>query len=90
VAKEIRRSPLGRGYGAASPSAPVSIRKMSRDNPLCGAPRIYGEFLKLAIDIGASRPWFRIDSFTVPKVRFQVLRRSWFRHTTEDGSSIST
>src|SRR3981189_265884 len=28
------------------------IRKMSRDNPLWGAPRIYGELLKLGIDVG--------------------------------------
>jgi hypothetical protein len=28
------------------------IRKMSRDNLLCGAPRIHGELLKLGIDIG--------------------------------------
>ena len=28
------------------------IRKMSRENPLWGAPRIYGELLKLGIDIG--------------------------------------
>ena len=28
------------------------IRKMSRDNPLWGAPRIHGEPLKLGIDIG--------------------------------------
>ena len=28
------------------------IRRMSRDNPLWGAPRIYGELLKLGIDIG--------------------------------------
>ena len=28
------------------------IRKLSRDNPLWGAPRIHGELLKLGIDIG--------------------------------------
>src|SRR5260370_12219134 len=28
------------------------IRKMSRDNPLWGAPRIHGELLKLGVDIG--------------------------------------
>jgi len=28
------------------------IRQMSRDNPLWGAPRIYGELLKLGIDVG--------------------------------------
>ena len=30
------------------------IRKMSRENPLWGAPRIHGELLKLGIDIGES------------------------------------
>ena len=28
------------------------IRRMSRENPLWGAPRIHGELLKLGIDIG--------------------------------------
>ena len=28
------------------------IRKMSRENPLWGAPRIHGELLKLGIDFG--------------------------------------
>jgi hypothetical protein len=28
------------------------IRKMSRQNPTWGAPRIHGELLKLGIDIG--------------------------------------
>ena len=28
------------------------IRAMSRDNPLWGAPRIYGELLKLGIAVG--------------------------------------
>ena len=27
------------------------IRKMSRENPLWGAPRIHGELLKLGIDV---------------------------------------
>jgi hypothetical protein len=30
------------------------IRKMSRENPLWGAPRIHGELLKLGIDVGAT------------------------------------
>jgi hypothetical protein len=37
------------------------IRKMSRENPLWGAPRIHGELLKLGIDIGArKRAWVAI------------------------------
>ena len=28
------------------------IRKLSRENPLWGAPRIHGELLKLGINIG--------------------------------------
>jgi hypothetical protein len=38
------------------PSVPAEtrqlIRRMSRENPLWGAPRIHGELLKLGIDIG--------------------------------------
>jgi len=40
----------------ARPSVPKDvrelIRKMSRENPLWGAPRIHGELLKLGIDVG--------------------------------------
>jgi len=47
---KIRRGQPGR------PPVPMEvrklIRKMSRDNPLWGAPRIHGELLKLGIDIG--------------------------------------
>ena len=47
---KIRRGKPGR------PGVPKEIRslirKMSRDNPLWGAPRIHGELLKLAIDVG--------------------------------------
>jgi putative transposase len=31
------------------------LRRMSRENPLWGAPRIHGELLKLGIDIGEAR-----------------------------------
>jgi hypothetical protein len=30
------------------------LRKMSRENPLWGAPRIHGELARLGIDIGAT------------------------------------
>jgi transposase InsO family protein len=47
---KVRRGQPGR------PPVPMEvrklIRKMSRDNPLWGAPRIHGELLKLGIDIG--------------------------------------
>jgi putative transposase len=47
---KIRRGRTGR------PAAPLDvrdlIRKMSRENPTWGAPRIHGELLKLGIDIG--------------------------------------
>ena len=47
---KIRRGKPGR------PSLPKEVRElirtMSRDNPLWGAPRIYGELLKPGIEIG--------------------------------------
>src|SRR6516225_115482 len=47
---KVRRSPPGR------PGVPREvrdlIRRMSRENPLWGAPRIHGELLKLGISIG--------------------------------------
>jgi transposase InsO family protein len=40
------------GRPAASKEIRQLVRKMSRENPLWGAPRIHGELLKLGIDIG--------------------------------------
>src|SRR5260370_12448442 len=40
------------GRRAVSKEIRQLIRKMSRENPLWGAPRIHGELLKLGIDIG--------------------------------------
>src|SRR5215468_521479 len=40
------------GRPAMSKEIRQLIRKMSRENPLWGAPRIHGELLKLGIDIG--------------------------------------
>ena len=47
---KVRRGPLGRP--AVSKEIRKLIRKMSRENPLWGAPRIHGELLKLGIDVG--------------------------------------
>ena len=47
---KIRRGQPGRP--AVAKDTRDLIRKMSRDNPLWGAPRIHGELLKLGIDIG--------------------------------------
>src|SRR5215475_5003871 len=47
---KIRRGQPGRP--PVSKEIRQLIRKMSRDNPLWGAPRIHGELLKLGIDIG--------------------------------------
>ena len=47
---KVRRGKLGRP--AVSPQVRDLIRRLSRDNPLWGAPRVHGELLKLGIDIG--------------------------------------
>ena len=47
---KVRHGQLGRPQ--VSKEIRQLIRKMSRDNPLWGAPRIHGELLKLGIDIG--------------------------------------
>jgi putative transposase len=47
---KIRRGKLGRP--TVLKEVRELIRMMSRDNPLWGAPRIYGELLKLGIEIG--------------------------------------
>jgi putative transposase len=50
---KIRHGKFGR------PGVPQEIRElirtMSRENPICGAPRIHGKLLKLGIDVGESR-----------------------------------
>ena len=38
--------------GAFFKRGPLLDRHMSIENPLCGAPRIHGELLKLGIDVG--------------------------------------
>jgi hypothetical protein len=47
---KVRRGQPGRP--AVSEETRELIRKMSRENPLRGAPRIHGELLKLGIEIG--------------------------------------
>jgi putative transposase len=43
-----------RGRPAVSPEVRQLIRRMSRENPLWGAPKIHGELLKLGIEISES------------------------------------
>jgi len=47
-----------RGSGSVAlpyrPTSEVSVRRISRENPLWGAPRIHGELLKLGIEIAQS------------------------------------
>jgi putative transposase len=47
---KVRRGKPGRP--AVAPEIRALIRRMSRENPGWGAPRIHGELLKLGIDIG--------------------------------------
>ena len=49
---KVRHGRLGRP--SVSRETRELIRKMGRENPLWGAPRIHGELLKLGIDIGQS------------------------------------
>jgi len=46
---KVRHGQVGRPM--VTPEVRELIRKMSRENPLWGAPRIHGELLKLGIDI---------------------------------------
>jgi hypothetical protein len=46
----VRHGQVGRP--TVTPEVRELIRKMSRENPFWGAPRIHGELLKLGIDIG--------------------------------------
>ena len=47
---KIRRGKTGRP--SVGKEVRELIRTLSRENPLWGAPRIYGELLKLGIEIG--------------------------------------
>jgi hypothetical protein len=49
---KVRRGQAGRP--PVSKATRELIRKMSRENPLWGAPRIHGELLKLGIDVGGT------------------------------------
>ena len=58
------------------------IRKMSRTNPLWGAPRIHGEFLKLGIEvsqatIGRYLPWRP----KVPSPTWRAFLHNHLHHT---------
>lgn len=70
---KVRRGRTGR------PSVSIEvrdlIRKMSRENPLWGAPRIHGELLKLGIEVGeTSVSTYMVRRRTPPS---QTWRTSW-------------
>jgi len=57
------------------------VRKMCRENPTCGAPRIHGELLKLGIDVGESR----VSNYMLPsrKPPSQTWRTFLENHTKQ-------
>jgi hypothetical protein len=59
------------GRPAVSKETRQLIRKMNRENPLWGAPRIHGELLKLGIDIGQTS----VGKYIVP--RRQPPSQTW-------------
>jgi hypothetical protein len=78
---KIRRGRRGR------PSVPKDIRelirRMSRENPLWGAPRIHGELLKLGIDVGETN----VGKYMVrrPKPPSQTWRTFLENHLKTNG-----
>lgn len=71
----VRRGQAGRPV--VSGEVRDLIRRMSRENPRWGAPRIHREFLKRVNDVGVFDNHLRspisVDSFTVPAIRYQEL-----------------
>jgi hypothetical protein len=49
---DLESPPRSTGAAVGGEDVRELIRRMSRENPLWGAPRIHGELLKLGIDIG--------------------------------------
>jgi len=61
------------------------IRKMSRENPLWGAPRIHGELLKLGIDIGQTSVGKYMLRHRKPPSR--TWRRVWANASVSPGNA---
>src|SRR3954469_20303693 len=82
---KVRHGQLGRP--PVSKEIRQLIRKMSRDNPLWGAPRIHGELLKLGIDIGETSVGKYIVRRRKPpsqdwRTSLRITSRPWCRSTS--------
>jgi hypothetical protein len=64
------------------------IRRMSRENPLWGAPCIHGELLKLGIDIGETSVSKYLVRGQKPPSQSWAFRKYWEHH--EHRSSVPT
>ena len=80
---KVRRGQPGR------PAVPKEIRKlirrMSRENPLWGAPRIHGELLKLGLDIGeASVGQYMVRHRNPPSQTWRIFLENHLKPTVSN------
>jgi putative transposase len=80
---KIRHRQVGRRAGPKE--VRDLIRKMSRENPLWGAPRIHGELLKLGIDIGQTSVGKYMQRHRKPPS--QTWRKVWANASASPGNA---